>query len=79
MEDLKFYVLTKKVTIDPFKQGGLSKEEINIDKLKSDTFANTQEVLRFDKYKIDKDSIKTEVINGELYVVMLAFYDSTAS
>jgi hypothetical protein len=78
MEDLKFYVLTKKVTIDPFKQGGLSKEEINIDQLKSDTFANTQEALRFDKYKIDKDSIKTEVINGELYVVMLAFYDSTA-
>jgi hypothetical protein len=55
MEDLKFYVLTKKVTIDPFKQGGLSKEEINIDQLKSDTFANTQEALRFDKYKIDKD------------------------
>lgn len=78
MENPKFYVLTKKVTLTPTKEGGLSKQQIDIEQLKSKTF-EMQESLRFDKYKIDKDSIKTKVINGELYVVMLAFYDSTAS
>jgi hypothetical protein len=78
MENPKFYVLTKKVALTPSKEGGMSKQQIDIEQLKTKTF-EMQEVLRFDKYKIDKDSIKTEVINGELYVVMLAFYDSTAS
>jgi hypothetical protein len=78
MENPKFYVLTKKVVLTPSKEGGMSKQQIDIEQLKTKTF-EMQEALRFDKYKIDKDSIKTEVINGELYVVMLAFYDSTAS
>ena len=68
-----FFVLTKKVSVEVHKDGGMSQDHINLTASLEKTFANTQTHVKFKDYKIDKSSIKTEVLNGQLYVVMLAF------